>query len=198
MIGTGRPGRLSALALLVFLGTGFLASTGVLTGEVAVVEALNALPDIVIDVLAIVMEIGTRPMILVITAVVVVVSPGDWRRAGLAVVAAGLLSWALSDVAKEVVERPRPPSFSTGLDVDHAAAGFGWPSTHTSIATGTLFAAAIVCRRSPTGALVVAGLVAVGRMAVGVHFPIDVVGGMALGVAVGGGVVAILDRRFRR
>jgi membrane-associated phospholipid phosphatase len=193
VIGAGRPTRLAVVCTLAFLGTGYLATTGVLWGEVAVVETLNALPDPAIAVLAFIMEIGTRPVILGVTAVVMVVAPGDWRRAGLAVAMAGLLAWALSDVAKQVVERPRPTAYTDALDVVHPASGFGWPSTHTSIATATLVAAALVCRRSPAAALVLAGVVGIGRMAVGVHFPVDVVGGALLGLAVATIAVACID-----
>lgn len=189
-----RPARVAGGALIAFLATGYLASTGTLPGEVGLVEFLNALPELIVDALALVMQVGSRPMILVVAGVVVVVAPGDWRRAGLAVVMAGLLSWAVSDVAKDVVDRPRPAAYTKEISVDDDAVGSGWPSTHTSIAAGTLVAAALVCRRRPTAALVVALVVGVARMAVGVHLPLDVLGGLALGVAAAVMVVWAVDR----
>ena len=169
--------RLGAFAGLVFLAAGYVASTGTLVGEIGLVEFVNGWPDPVVDVLALVMQLGTRPVILIAAAVVAVVAPGDWRRAALAVALAGLLSWAAADFAKEIVERPRPAAFTDGLVFDHGGApGFAYPSTHTAIAAGTLVAAALVARRGPAVALAVAALVGLGRIAVGVHFPLDVVG----------------------
>ena len=86
--------RLGAFAGLVFLAAGYVASTGTLVGEIGLVEFVNGWPDPVVDVLALVMQLGTRPVILIAAAVVAVVAPGDWRRAALAVALAGLLSWA--------------------------------------------------------------------------------------------------------
>ncbi len=185
--------RLGASALVAFLVTGFLASAGSLPGEVGATEALSSLPDVIIDILAIVMQLGTLPVILLVTAVVVVVAPGDWRRAGIAVIVAGALSWGMSNLAKEVVERPRPAAYSSEVEIHDDASGFGWPSTHTSIAAGTLTAAALVSRRRPSAAIVLAAAVGVGRMAVGVHLPLDVIGGLCLGVAIASIVTAIVD-----
>lgn len=186
--------RLGAFAGLVFLAAGYVASTGTLVGELGLVEFVNGWPDPVVDVLALVMQLGTRPVILIAAAVVAVVAPGDWRRAALAVALAGLLSWAAADFAKEIVERPRPAAFTDGLVFDHGGApGFAYPSTHTAIAAGTLVAAALVARRGPAVALAVAALVGLGRIAVGVHFPLDVVGGIALGIGVAVACVRLID-----
>ncbi len=185
--------RLVGFGLLFFLASGFVASSDSLWGEVGITEALNSMPDDVVDGLAIVMQLGTTPAILLVAVVAVVVTPGDWRRAGLAVVLAGALSWVLSDVAKEVVERPRPVAYSSEIELHDDAAGFGWPSTHASIAAGTLVAASLVARRRPGAALLLVAVVGVARMAVGVHLPLDVVGGIGLGVAIAAVVTAIVD-----
>ena len=74
------------------------------------------------------------------------------------------------------------------------AGGYGWPSTHTATAAGTLTAAALVSRRRPTAAIGLAGVVGVARLAVGVHLPLDVIGGLGLGVAVAVVIVELVDR----
>lgn len=186
--------RLTVVATVLTVGTGLVATRSLVLGEVAVTEAFNSLPALVIDGLAVVMQLGTRPAILLVAVVAVVVTPGDWRRVAFAVVVAGALSWLASDLAKDIVERPRPGGFAADVDVRDHATGFGWPSTHTAIAAGSLTAAALAGRRGVVPALVVAGAVGVARMAVGVHLPLDVVGGLALGVAIAGAVVAVVDR----
>ena len=188
-------GRLGAFATVVFLGAAYLAGSDPLVGEIGLVEFVNGWPDPVVDALALVMQLGTRPVILIVAAVVAVVAPGDWRRAALAVALAGLLSWAVSDFVKDVVERPRPGAYTDDLVFDHGGApGSGFPSTHSAIAAGTLVAAALVARRGPAVALAVAGLVGLGRIAVGVHFPLDVIGGIALGIGVAVTCVRLIDR----
>lgn len=189
----GSRARLGGIALVAFLASAVLASSGALPGEVGATEAFSALPEVIIDVLAIVVQLGTSPMILVVAAVVVVVGPGDWRRAGLAVVLAGAVSWGIANLAKEVVERPRPAAYSSEVEIRDDASGLGWPSSHTAIAAGTLTAAALVSRRRPSAAILLAGAVGVGRMAVGVHLPLDVVGGLCLGVAVASMVTTVVD-----
>ncbi len=185
--------RLGGAAAVVFVVVGYLATTGTLPGEVGLVEFVNGWPGPVVDALALVMQLGTQPMILGVAALVAVLAPGDWRRAALAVALTGLLSWTISDFAKDVVERPRPADYTSDLSVEHPATGFGWPSTHTSIAAGTLVAAALVARRKPGVALTLAATVGLGRIAVGVHLPLDVVGGLALGVAVAVVCVRLVD-----
>ncbi len=180
--------RLAGLGLLTMVASGAIASRATLWGEVGLTEALNALPGVVIDALELVMQVGTRPAIFLVAVVMVVVTPGDWRRAAVAVVLAGTLSWLLSDLAKEVVDRPRPVAYPTEITLRDQASGPGFPSTHTAIAAGTLTAAALVARRRPTAAVALAGTVGVARLAVGVHLPLDVVGGLGLGVAVAAAV----------
>ena len=189
------PDRKLALAgAATFLVTGFFAADGLVRGEVAATEAVNDLPGVVIDALQVAMQLGTTPAIFLVAAITVVVSDADWRRVLVAVILAGGVSWAASHVAKDVVERPRPAAYSDEVVVRSGADGHGWPSTHVSTATGTLVAAALIARRTPAAALGVATVVGVGRMAVGVHLPFDVLGGLGLGAAVAVVVVELTDR----
>ncbi|MDE0803363.1 MAG: phosphatase PAP2 family protein [Acidimicrobiales bacterium] len=185
--------RLTAVAAGLTVAAGLVATRSLVLGEVAVTETINSLPSLAIDGLEVVMQLGTRPAILLVAVVAVVVTPGDWRRIAFAVVVAGALSWLGSDLAKDIVERPRPGGFAADVDVRDHATGFGWPSTHTAIAAGSLTAAALAGRRGVAPALVVAGTVGIARMAVGVHLPLDIVGGLALGVAIASAVVAVVD-----
>lgn len=186
--------KLALVGAVTFLVTGALAADGLVRGEVAATELVNALPGVIVDALEVVMQLGTTPAIFLVAAITIVVSDTDWRRALVAVILAGGLSWAASHVAKDVVERPRPAAYTNELVIRSGASGHGWPSTHVSTATGTLVSAALVARRRPTAAVGLAGVVGLGRMAVGVHLPLDVLGGLGLGVAIAVVVVEIADR----
>jgi membrane-associated phospholipid phosphatase len=123
-------------------------------------------------------------------------APGRRRRglgyhlAPLAVLAGGFLSLVASNRTKGLVERGRP----VGVRLREAQDGFGYPSTHTSTAFGVAMVLTfLVPRRWRWVPLALATVVGVTRMHVGVHFPLDVVGGALIGSAVGLAVVAVVD-----
>lgn len=186
--------RLGIVALAATVLSGLLARDGSQWGEVGASEAVNGLPDPVIAVLELVMQLGARPAILLVAVVAAVVADADPKRVVAAVILAGAASWAGAEVAKDVVERPRPPAYSEEIELHDETTGFGWPSSHVAIAAGSLAAAALVSRRRPSAAIALAGVVGVARMAVGVHLPLDVVGGLGIGVATAVVAVALVDR----
>lgn len=175
-----RAGAAGTAALL--LGA-LLASRGVLPGEVALTEAANQLPAPVVDALEVLMQLGTRAVIPLVAVVAAVLADRRRLRIALAVVVGGMAAWWGASLAKDAVERPRPVGVGAEVEVRDDAGGWGFPSSHTSVATGTLVAAALALRRGISAAVAVAMLVGVARMAVGVHLPLDVVGGLGLGAA---------------
>lgn len=186
--------RAGLVGVAAVAGSWVLASGGVRWGELGLTEAVNAAPELVVDALAVVMQLGARPAILLVAVVAAVVGPTDWRRAVAVVVLAGGLAWAGAAVVKDIVERPRPAAYSTEIEVRGGSSSSGFPSSHTAVAAGALVGAALVTRADLRPAVAVAGLVGLGRMAVGVHLPLDVVGGLGLGVAVAAGVDAVVSR----
>lgn len=110
----------------------------------------------------------------------------SWRRT---VVAAGLsagVALALGKVISDLVDRARPfVADSHGVHLfSHHAADPGFPSDHATAAFA--IAVAIVLRKRGWGifALVAATVLSIGRVAIGVHYPSDVLAGAALGAAV--------------
>ena len=115
-----------------------------------------------------------------------------WQRRPVdaAVVAIGLLAATLfNDAVKDLVARPRPPGPPLAPAVGHS-----FPSGHTLNGTATCGLVALSACRSrlaPTARRVaVAVLVAIpflvglSRIALGVHYPSDVLGGWLAGLAV--------------
>lgn len=96
------------------------------------------------------------------------------------------------------VGRPRP--FEALAEADPlivASVGTSFPSGHASMsAAGAIVLASLAPRAWPLLALL-AVVVAVSRVYVGVHYPLDVFAGLALGSLVGTAVVLAL-RRLRR
>ena len=112
------------------------------------------------------------------------------RRPTLArnIAIAGTGAWVAGKVAKKLVNRDRPGGFFPDVVFrGPMESGLGYPSGHAAVAAAIVTAAAPYLGR--TGRRLAWGGVAVvgtARMYVGVHLPVDVVGGAALGLSLGG------------
>jgi undecaprenyl-diphosphatase len=111
------------------------------------------------------------------------------RSARRGAVAAGLsagVALAIAQVISRLVDRPRPfvadPS-SVHLFTRHAADA-GFPSDHATAAFAIAVAIFLRNRRWGLVTLGMAVVLSVGRVAMGVHYPTDVIAGAALGSAV--------------
>lgn len=122
--------------------------------------------------------------VLATAAVVAIVRTRD-PRLGAFFAAAMVGALGLDDIVKAMVDRPRP---EVGALVE--VTGSAFPSGHTTAATAMCCALAFIFARRTTwrravivwtGAAIVAILVGVSRVYLGVHWPTDVIGGVALG-----------------
>lgn len=108
-----------------------------------------------------------------------------WRRATVAAVLSAGLGLAVGKVISELVDRARPfVADAHGVHLFSAhAADPGFPSDHATAAFA--IATALVLRKRGWGifALAAATVLSVGRVALGVHYPSDVLAGAALGAA---------------
>ena len=99
----------------------------------------------------------------------------------------GLLAYGLADLVKAVVGRERPAGLPVGAVLhEGAVGGAGFISGHAAVAAALATAAApYLGRRSRRTVWLLAWAVAVARVYVGAHLPLDIVGGVAAGWAVG-------------
>jgi membrane-associated phospholipid phosphatase len=106
-------------------------------------------------------------------------------RAGLAVAMGALLALAAGQLLGSIVTEPRPfvADHFTPL-VAHAADG-SFPSDHLLVLGALTGGCLPASRRLASVAAVMALLVAIARVYVGIHHPIDVLAGFAIGVACG-------------
>jgi undecaprenyl-diphosphatase len=131
---------------------------------------------------------ASEALFIATLAVVFVAARGprsSWRRAAVAAVLSAGLALAAAKVISELVDRARPfVADAHGVHLFSAhAADPGFPSDHATAAFA--IATAIVLRKRGWGifALVAATVLSVGRVALGVHYPSDVLAGAALGAA---------------
>ncbi|MBC8991897.1 lysylphosphatidylglycerol synthase domain-containing protein [Micromonospora chalcea] len=141
---------------------------------------LNHLPAGLTPVLVLVMQLGSYPAVFVAAAAAVIA-----RRIGAAwtLLLAGNLAYWLAAAVKAAVARQRPAALFTDVVLRETITGrLGYPSGHVAVATAlALVAARAGGPRWRRAAWVVIGLVAVARIHVGAHLPIDVAGGVLVG-----------------
>lgn len=194
MTGKGDAGAIAVPAVVLGATAVLAARDRLVVGEAGMVEALNG--NVVLSgfpvgpLLLGVMAFGTLlGVVAVAVGMALLVKP--WQPA-VGVLAAGLAGWLVSRWLKEVVDRGRPVEFLDPRTLDisggyAAITGAGYPSGHATVA----FAMATVLApwvpdRYRWAPWAVATLVGVARISVAAHFPLDVVGGAALGMVVGG------------
>jgi undecaprenyl-diphosphatase len=147
------------------------------------------LSNAVFDVL---MPFVTDPGHFVIPLTLVGIGLSVWGggKGRLVVVMALLLlvvSNAASEAIKSVFERPRPclAVEAVRLLVGCSQGSFSFPSSHASNITAQALFFAGSYRPLAVPLFVVAGAVGYSRVYVGVHYPVDVVGGALVGLACG-------------
>jgi len=121
------------------------------------------------------------------------------RRLRLAVslLVGGIAAYLIAaDVVRRLVVRGRPATLLDDVHLRHAPAhGLGFVSGHVAVVTAlAVIAWPYLGRRWRAVAVAAAVLVALARMYVGAHFPLDVLGGAGLGLAVAGSVRLVFGR----
>jgi undecaprenyl-diphosphatase len=121
-----------------------------------------------------------------------------WRRrlpvAFAAAAAATGAASLVTHVLKETFGRARPPVEEPGLGALTAIPGNpSFPSGHSATAFAAATAVAVLCPRLRPFALAIAAAVALSRVYLRVHFPLDVIAGGLIGAGLGAlcGIVAL-------
>ena len=126
--------------------------------------------------------------------------PARYRRPGLYAVVAAAAAVALSDATavrllKPLFARARPPFAleTVRLLLPHQAPSPAFPSAHAANTFAFAFVIFTEYRRVGAALFAVAAVVSYSRIYVGVHYPLDALGGAAWGVFVG---ICVVSGRF--
>ena len=116
------------------------------------------------------------------------------RKTGFAVIGATLSVLLFGElILKHIVCRPRPFVINGAIElIITAPSGFSFPSSHTATCFAMATAIYLFHKRLGIIAYIYAALVAFSRMYLYVHYPSDVIGGIALGIGCGIGTVALV------
>lgn len=185
-----------AVALAVLLLTAIPVRRPVGIWEANMFDAVNGLPNWLFPPVWVVMQAGN---LLTVTVASLVALVARRIRQGLDLAVAGASAWLLAKVVKELSGRPRPAAIFEDVIVRGSpAAGNGYVSGHAAVAAA--LAAAVtpyLSRKWQVTVWVIAALVGFGRIYVGAHLPLDVLGGLAMGWAIGSIVHVLLGEPKR-
>lgn len=149
--------------------------------EGGVLDLVYSLPGPFTELMYVITQAGSvgAVMAVVVTAFVL-----KRRQLAALLLANSLAAYALTAVLKELIARPRPAEILPDILVRlEYASGFGFPSGHTAIATALALGLIPFTSRKYRWLLWLwIGTVASSRMYLGVHAPLDVIGGFCVGV----------------
>ena len=123
-----------------------------------------------------------------------------WRRPAIFiyVVLADLIAVVSSVLLREAIGRERPAlRFPEPHPLVHVPGSPSFPSGHAATSFACAATLAWLTPLSPVVLYVVASLIAISRVYVGVHYPLDVVGGAALGLGIATALRLLVEARRR-
>lgn len=182
--------KIIALVVLMFLILlSFLAieaSRGAGRGwERAVFEAIYGWPDFLLPLFLVVTQLGSAWMLIGATLFIAAARRG---KLALKILLGGSLTYLFVSLIKDLIARPRPEFLLENVTSrEPLISGFGFPSGHTALATALgLLILPNIPKTYRVAVILLVALVGVSRIYLGVHSPLDVLGGFMSGGIVAG------------
>src|SRR6516164_3733307 len=194
-------GLLAGLGAVLFGASAVLLKAGATGWDLSLFRILNEVPPAVASVLTPLVHLFL-PIGIVIAIVLIAGYVVAWTRSVLplaAGAAAAGAAWALANAAKVIANRPRPYQVVADAVLRQPPAhGTSFPSSHTAVTVAVVIAfVPFLPRALAAAAIAYAVLLGWSRVYLGVHYPLDVLGGAGIGMAVGGATLLTLGVLLR-
>ena len=199
---TWAAGLLAGLGVLLFSASALSVKAGAASWDARLFRILNQVPPAAASVLTPLSHLFGPAGIIAVVLLTVVYAVARNRSvlpAAGAAVAAGA-AWVLANVAKVIADRPRPYQVMADAVLrQQPAHGTSFPSSHTAVALAVVIALMpFLAWPLAAAGIAYAGLVGWSRVYLGVHYPLDVLAGAGIGMAVGGVILLALQALLRR
>jgi membrane-associated phospholipid phosphatase len=200
--GARAAGLLAALGAVLFGASAVVLKAGATGWDLSLFRILNEVPPAVASVLTPFVHLFLPAGIVIV--VVLIAGYVVARNRSVLPVAAGAVAagaaWALANVAKVIANRPRPYDVVADAVLRQPPAhGTSFPSSHTAVTVAVVIALVPFLPQALAWvAIAYAVLVGWSRVYLGVHYPLDVLAGAGIGMAVGGLVLLALGVLLRR
>jgi undecaprenyl-diphosphatase len=174
-----------AIGVVVLAAASAAAAASVTSAETQIFRGVNDLPEGLYPFIWPLMQYGTFITIPLLSLVAVAFRR---YRAAIVMATSGVGVYLIAKAVKVAVERPRPAAL---LESVHEREVFGegslgYPSGHAAVAAALAFTCAMFFGTAWFRiGVALAIVVSIGRLYVGAHLPLDVVGGAALGIIAG-------------
>ncbi len=96
----------------------------------------------------------------------------------------GIFSWFVANILKSILRINRP-FVDLGIIPLHSEMGFSFPSEHMAVFTAIAVAMFLINKKAGFIFLIIAILIGLSRVVIGVHYPLDILGGLFVGMLVG-------------
>jgi undecaprenyl-diphosphatase len=199
--GVWAAGLLAGLGAALFGVSAVVLKTGAVGWDLSLFRILNEVPAAAASVLTPLSRLFL-PAGIITVVVLTVVYVVSRNRSVLPVVTGAVAAgaaWLLVHVAKAIADRPRPYEVMADAVLrQQPAHGTSFPSSHTAVTLAIAIALVPFLAR-PLAATGIGYAVLLGwsRVYLGVHYPLDVLAGAGIGMAVAGVILLALGALFR-
>lgn len=151
--------------------------------ELEIVRQFQSVPALALSIMAVFSFIGSPAFYLSFVALL-----AWWRERRFAFEIGALIVVGVfaNDLAKLLVHAPRPYWVTAGIVPYEAQASFGFPSAHAELAAAIWGLVALRVGRPlvTVGCALLVVMIGLSRLVLGVHYPLDVIGGYLIGLAI--------------
>lgn len=180
----GKSSYLIGCLITLFVAVSFVAARSIGSTEKSLFTTVYNMPESLRLPALMVTQLGSAWVLIAVVGLLLVVK---WKpQPALEVLGAGLLAYVLAELVKLLVDRPRPTHLIEGIvQREVPILDLGFPSGHVALATAVSLTLLPYLPRGwkwlPVAWI---GLVGWSRMYLGVHAPLDILGGLILGILV--------------